>query len=227
MTLTGRPGAGKTWAAMQLAVSVAIGRPWLGHYETGVFDLESTAANRRVLFISDDEDMEDMVFRLQVAARAIKATSREFESLQRRLAFIPQLGQPAPLFELKGGFVYPTQNFEALRHMLEQPDEDEGWALVVLDPDWRLAGIDIEQNSDLARHWYVELRRLAKNAPGSPTVLSVGNGAIADEFPHRAELIEDPGGLRMLTRSPSSQEPIPGPWLRRGKDGVLCPEATR
>lgn len=73
-TLNGDGGTGKSLAALQLAVSTGLGRPWLGQ--------EVTAG--RALFISAEDDRDEMHRRLADIARAEGAELLDLDGLTLR-----------------------------------------------------------------------------------------------------------------------------------------------
>ena len=81
------PKTGKTWLIMQLALSIATGRSWMGRQCTP----------KRVLAIDNELQPEELVYRYTQVAEAMGIT---FEELEDRLYTYPQRGNLQPITSL-------------------------------------------------------------------------------------------------------------------------------
>lgn len=81
------PKTGKTWLIMQLALSIATGRAWMGRQCTP----------KRVLAIDNELQPEELVYRYTQVAEAMGIT---FEELEGRLYTYPQRGNLQPITSL-------------------------------------------------------------------------------------------------------------------------------
>ncbi|MBU0609495.1 MAG: AAA family ATPase [Armatimonadetes bacterium] len=152
-------GVGKTMTLCQLALAVAVGRPWLGCF--------GVATVGRVLLALGEEDAEEAHRRLWQAARVLQLTDEQRELAARRVVVLPLAGNPdmALTREEADGSV-ETDAARALRARME----DKEWRLVILDPASRFAGPDMEKDNSAATRFVQVLEKFAA-APGNPTVL--------------------------------------------------------
>lgn len=156
---------------MQLAVSVATGRPWFGHYPV------SRTIPQRVVLLLGEEDHTEVRRRIFAVADALQLTDYDRRAVAESVVVLPLAGQVCPLLALEAmtGTAYPTPHLDALRKNLDTHASD-GWSLVVLDPQCRFAGVDVEVNNALATRFVQECESLT-TAPGNPTVLVVAHSS--------------------------------------------------
>ncbi|RYZ45998.1 MAG: hypothetical protein EOO72_02940, partial [Myxococcaceae bacterium] len=77
-------GAGKTMALVQLAVSVATGRPWLGHYGVPV------SSRGRVVLALAEEDTDEAHRRLYAVRRGLALSEHEWADVLDRITLSPR-----------------------------------------------------------------------------------------------------------------------------------------
>jgi hypothetical protein len=106
--LAGAKGAGKTWAICDLAASVALGEPWLAHFDV---------SPARVLLLSAEDGMARLWRRLDAVARA---RGRDPAELEGRLYVHPAS------FDAASGL-----------HLLENEIDELRPGLVAVDPAYR------------------------------------------------------------------------------------------
>jgi hypothetical protein len=155
-------GTGKTTALIQLAVSVATGRPWLGHFRLG------ETCGKRVLFLMGEEDADEAARKLYFACDNMGLDAIEMEAVRQRVLCVPLAGHALPLLDSEAS---STGHSTGLAQRL---DDGEDWGLVVVDPISRFAGVNVESDNILATRFVQELERFTR-APGNPTVLGVGH----------------------------------------------------
>jgi hypothetical protein len=151
-------GVGKTLALVQLAISVATGRPWFDHF--------LTPNPGRVLIALAEEDVEEIWRRAYVVARAMRLTDEQAELAATNIVAMPLAGMHAALVESAGGRTVETDLLGALRKKLGQDE----WRLIILDPLSRFAGGDTEKDNAAATRFVQAAESLSK-MPGSPAVL--------------------------------------------------------
>ena len=155
-------GTGKTTALIQLAVSVATGRSWMGHFSLG------ETCGKRVLFLMGEEDADEAARKLYFACDNMGLDAVEMEAVRQRVLCVPLAGHALPLLDSDAS---STGHSTGLAQRL---DDGEDWGLVVVDPISRFAGVNVESDNILATRFVQELERFTR-APGNPTVLGVGH----------------------------------------------------
>jgi len=164
-------GVGKSWALVQLALSVATGREWLG-----TFQVDKPGA---VLLALGEEEAEEIRRRLYQAVRLLGLTEDERTLAAKNIVALPLCGKQAALTfspdELRRMDVEPstaeaieTPFARELRDRLDNAAAD--WRLVVLDPLSRFAGPDVEIDNAAATRVVQCFERLTETR-GRPTVL--------------------------------------------------------
>lgn len=186
-------GVGKTYAMIQLALSIALSMPWFGH-----FHVTPEAARGRVCLGLAEETLRDFHERFKPAADAMKLTSEQRERARQRIVALPLFSEPVALLRrgADGNSLVETEEYFALRSRLRDtavahgpgcaayqspgrrvafndcpPTCVHGWSLVVLDPLARWAG-DVESDNAAATR-FVQLAESLTKVPGGPTVLVV------------------------------------------------------
>jgi len=145
--IIGEGGASKTMAAMQLAVSVATGVPWLATF--------TVATKGRVLLIVGEEDAEEVRRRLYRVRASMGAPIPEPDTI----VVLPLAGVPCAMLER-----------DACKNMVEAPflpwlrgwlREHGPWSLVIVDPLSRFAGPDAEIDNAAATRFVQALESIA------------------------------------------------------------------
>lgn len=153
-------GTGKTQALMQLAVSVATGKPWLDTYKV--------AAPGPVLVLMGEEDQDEFRRRLTGCVNALGDLWRNKEAmgnLGRNLYALPLYGTDVMLTDEYG------QETDFARRLMERLQEgSENWRLVILDPASRFMGPECELDNKAATTWIECLERMTK-VRGNPSVM--------------------------------------------------------
>lgn len=159
-------GAGKTMALAQLAVSVATGRDWLGHYTV------PAESRGPVLLALGEEDEEEVQRRLYDIRKGLGLSEapEAWAALKRNLMILPLAGVPVQLVSAQGKDKRPeeTPAFRELRRRIEGAGVD--WKLLVLDPLSRWAGPETETDNFAATRFVAAVESLTQ-VRGNPTVL--------------------------------------------------------
>lgn len=176
--LTGAGAVGKSWCFIQLALSVATGRPWLDTYNV------TPEGQGKVLIALGEEEEGEIRRRIFNAANLLNLTEVERKLAMDNIIVAPLAGVPVAL-------VYGIDEMRALqrdgqlskrdlanaetpfarrlRKRLEAPGAE--WRLIVVDPISRFAGPDAETDNASATRFVQALERLT-HVPGTPTVLA-------------------------------------------------------
>jgi hypothetical protein len=178
-TLNAAGGFGKTNVVLQLAVSVATGRPWLGHYTI------DPQAPKRVCLVLGEEDHLEVWRRIKRICDVLGLDDAERTAVVARIVVLPFAGISAPLLELGDrGVPTETHHLLALREQLiadarlDDCFAGGGWGLVVIDPLSRFAGIEAETSNMLGTR-FVQACETLCDVPGHPTVLVLGHSSKA------------------------------------------------
>jgi len=159
--LSGEGGCGKTHALLALAVAVATGREWFGHFE-----IDQNAAGGRSLLLLGEEEPEEIHRRLWRIAVSLNLSENERRAVADLIVAIPLAGIQFQLTETAGGRLVETDHAGELRKRLDS----EEWAFIGIDPQSRFAGGDIESNNEMATRFAQIVESLC-HGPGSPSVL--------------------------------------------------------
>lgn len=168
--LSAEGGIGKSFAMLQLAVSVATGRTWLGSFQV------PEDQRGRCLLLLGEEDEGELHRRLWSVAQVLDLSDEERAALVRRVVALPLAGRSAPLLRLEGGNVATTAELRTLVARLRE--DGEPWALIVVDPLSRFAGIDAESDNRLATSFVQAIESLTA-APGAPAVIVTAHSSKA------------------------------------------------
>ncbi len=191
--LAGEGGSSKTQVLLQLGVSMATGRPWLGRF---VVDRAVRWSSARVLLALAEEDEDEVRRRLHMIARTLDLTEREREAVTDRVRIAPLTGVDVGLLTSDpSGAILRSAAAEELSVILANEGGTDGWALVGLDPLARWAGLEIESDNRLATRWIEVLEGIAQHAPGRPTVLVAAHSS---KLARRNEVV-DARGVTALT----------------------------
>lgn len=220
-------GAGKTMALVQLALSVATGRQWLGEYDV------PTDEQGHVLLALGEEDAEEVHRRLHYAFRVMWPSNEPKHAQEReeaarlahkRITVLPLAGKPVGFVatDRTTREVSPTPAHDQLVRLLTQAGHD--WSLVVLDPLSRFAGADTESDSAAATRFIQAVEALV-DVPGRPTVLlaahTTKNSRKGDDNPNDATAVRGSSALTdgarwAMTMMPERQDTLklgPFVWL--------------
>jgi hypothetical protein len=151
--MIGEGGLSKTMAAIQLAVAVTTGTPWLGHL--------SVATQGDVLLLLGEEDGEESQRRIFRAARAAGATPPPGS-----MVVLPLFGIPCPMIEKTEAGNLTVSPF---LHWLRTYVASKAFRLIIVDPTSRFAGLDAEKDNAAAT---VFVQALESIAISGPTVFS-------------------------------------------------------
>lgn len=225
-------GTGKTMAVLQLAVALVTGRRWLGHY-----DVTPAAERGRVLLVLGEESLQRAHRRLQRLARALQLDAEERQAVARDVVIVPLGGAgPCPLLAREGQAIFETKEMAALRRLLVSDAGARGWSLLVVDPQARFAGVEVESDNLLATQWVQVIETLTR-VPGSPTALVVGHSSKAatvagkadargvtgqaDAFRWHSTLFGRSGKVLFSVQKNNYGRPSADLELVRGEDGIL------
>lgn len=134
------PKTGKTWLVMQLAVSIALGKIWMGR----------ACTPKRVLAIDNELQPEEIVWRY---SQVTEAMGVQFEELEGRLFTYPQRGN--------------LHSINTLANMLETIREKH-IEVIILDAFYRALpkGVDENSNTDIME-LYNAIDRYAQSVNGA------------------------------------------------------------
>jgi hypothetical protein len=156
--LAGAGGAGKSYAAIQLALAVATGRPWL--------DTFKVSKPGRVLLALGEEDHEEIQRRLYYTAGFLDLTPDEREAAASCIVPLALAGHNVA-FTDEGS--RETALYRAVRDRISDGNE---WSLLVFDPLSRFAGPEAEIDNAAATRLIEVFEALTKiPGAGSPTVI--------------------------------------------------------
>lgn len=167
--LAGEGGSSKTMIALQLAVSCVTGRPFLGRF---VIDSDVRWSSARILLALAEEDEGEVHRRIYAIGRAYGLDQGERAAVTGRIRVMPLAGVDTGLLVADAsGDVRRSPVADELGGYLAAHAGADGWALIVLDPLARWAGVEIESDNRLATRWVEVLEEVGQKAPGHPTVL--------------------------------------------------------
>jgi hypothetical protein len=139
-------GTGKTFALIQLAVSIVTGRRWLDY-----FDVPHTGP---VLLALGEEDKEEIHRRLFAVARAMRLTEEQERLAGEQIIALPLAGKMVSIVGGDG-----TSDSEFMRWLRARLKGQE-FRLVVLDPLSRYAGGDTEKDNASATRFVQQVESL-------------------------------------------------------------------
>jgi RecA-family ATPase len=154
--LAGEGAIGKSTLLVDLALSVAAGKSWLGF----------PTSPGSVLLVAGEEDQNDIHRRLQTGL-AEDWSDEDIETVLDRLVIVPGAGRSLTLMDDRGG---PTALCRELIGRLQNPPDEKGWSLIALDPLSRFASGAVEVDNVAATAFIALLEQLL-TVPGKPTVL--------------------------------------------------------
>lgn len=138
------PGAvGKTYLALQLAASIALGRPVCGDECTHLYPVQATGA---VAVVLGEDPPEIVLHRLQNIMRGIGLIQREIELLDETLEICSAVDDDLALLRKNPA----SGEYHKLKFAEELERLCEGRRLVILDPlIFFAAGLDESSNGDM------------------------------------------------------------------------------
>jgi hypothetical protein len=151
-------GTGKSFALVDLALSVATGQPWLGHFDV--------PAKGKVLLALGEEDEAELMRRTFAAAQRYNGShDRDYllGEASRNLVPMPMMGRDV-------GLVGPDREPSAWFTEFRDSIKHVPWRLIVLDPLSRWGGQDIETDAHAATRCIQLLEQLTQ-LPGNPAVI--------------------------------------------------------
>lgn len=151
-------GVGKSFACIQLAISVATGRDWLDYFlvpKTG-----------RVLLLLGEEKLNQAHRRFHDLATCMRLTDQQVQLAKENIVMMPLAGVIAPLVTQDGTNTAETDVMAFLRARMAESE----WTLVIIDPLSRFAGADTEKDNVQATR-FVQVAETLCKVPGAPTVL--------------------------------------------------------
>lgn len=168
--LAGAGGVGKSMAALELALAVAVGSSALG--------LQAPQPGRRVLYLAAEDDGRELRRRLY---RVAKTRGWTHEDLGERLVVLPLAGRADLALTEPNQSEGATEAATSLAAYVAQlAAEPAGLALVVVDPLSRFAGIGTESSNEAATRIVQVLESLAKRGPAVLVVHHTSQAARQD-----------------------------------------------
>jgi regulatory protein RepA len=228
--LISTPAAGKTMAVLQLAISVATGRKWLGAFDV--------IKRGKVLLVTGQDDPKYLCKRLRRIAKSMVLDDREIDLVGKNVSILPLLAGAEK--DLLDDSHNPTVVATQIQEFVRGSDFD----LIVLDPGCRFMGKHAEKDNYAATRFVQVLTSLALSH-NKPTVLFThsahkyakglqaltdkdvarGSSAFSDSVRWQANMVSSSvNDLELAGLScTKSNDGIKGEvvWLRRGKHGVL------
>lgn len=152
-------GTGKSYALVDLALSIASGRAWLDTYRP--------VRKGKVLLALGEEEMDEVRRRIWSAARHRLSEYEAGEAL-RNVVPLGLAGKEIEfLRKTRDGSLVPTAWYETLRSRLTRSGP---WRAILLDPWSRFGGQDVETDNHAATRGVQCLERLTR-LPGEPAVV--------------------------------------------------------
>lgn len=154
-------GRGKTMALIQLAISLATGRPWLDTFQVG-----RAAGTGRIVLALAEEPPEELRRRLYYAARAMDLDDEERRAAYDRIVPLGLQGRLIGLVDVaKDGVIFPSAVHASLVERLGREEH----AAVILDPLSRWA--PEAESGNAAATMAVQCLEQLTAGPGNPTVV--------------------------------------------------------
>jgi RecA-family ATPase len=221
-------GTGKTMALAGLALAVATGRAWLeGGRASGPNGRGFPVASPgRVALLLGEEDADDIGSRLYYSARLMELRDAEAELAARRVIVGPLAGEDVSLVTEDGEV---SARAAALYARLEAlSDENDPWALILVDPLSRFGGIGAEADNALATRAIQALERLTR-LPGRPAVLMAhherkGGGEGAEAVRGASAIVD---GARWVARLSPVKTRTGKRWTNKNGDRCVSFEVVK
>ncbi len=208
-TLIANGGAGKGYAALQLAVATVSDRLWL--------DTFAVRRKGHVVLMAAEDDKLELQWRLRRIGNALGLTDAERSKLKEYLHVLPLAGLNATFLEqdLRTHEVACTEFAKELgEFLIDAPWGD--YALVIIDPLARIAG-ECETSNSLATELVSMIERLVLSLPGEPATLLCHHASMSSVRSGKPEA-RGVTGLRNGWRSEFTLTPV---LTEDGEEGLL------
>ena len=176
--LVGAGGMGKSMATMQLAISIASGKPWLG------FTPSPSPSGRGAVVLVSAED-SDHIMHIRYKNCAAKMQLRPDQMASAEALIVPMSGDegtPHLVAQMRGavggaemiGLGEDMLQLTAqLTKLGEATERDGGLALIILDPAVKFMPPEGEERAAIASRFIDALKSWTRDLPGKPTVLLI------------------------------------------------------
>lgn len=176
--LVGAGGMGKSMATMQLAISIASGKPWLG------FTPSPSPSGRGAVVLVSAED-SDHIMHIRYKNCAAKMQLRPDQMASAEALIVPMSGDegtPHLVAQMRGavggaemiGLGEDMLQLTAqLTKLGEAAERDGGLALIILDPAVKFMPPEGEERAAIASRFIDALKSWTRDLPGKPTVLLI------------------------------------------------------
>lgn len=163
-------GTGKTYAFINLALSIATGRPWLVSSHGGF----AVAKPGAVLLMLGEETREEIHRRLCDTAASMGIAGERTGDVHRRVWPLSTCGMPdtalvKDYFD-KGESPFTDFFVKLATSLRDRAPGPDGWTAILLDPAARFMGAEGEKDNAAATKFITALERLTR-LPGGPAVL--------------------------------------------------------
>ena len=163
--LVGEGGIGKSWALLQLAISIVTGRSWLG------FKVPADAIGG-VAVIMAEEDEDELARRVRTISDRLNLAAHERSMVDARLFPMGLVGKaPELVAPTDEGSVIEGSGFYKLEELLTTRAPEGGWRLIIFDPLVKFLPPGAESDNVLASGFVDVIATWPKTLPGCPTLL--------------------------------------------------------
>lgn len=163
--LVGEGGIGKSWALLQLAISIATGHPWLG------FKVPADAIGG-VAVIMAEEDEDELARRVRTISDKLSLNAGERSMVDARLFPMGLVGKaPELVAPTEDGSAIEGSGFYKLEGLLKGRAPKGGWRLIIFDPLVKFLPPGAESDNVLASKFVDIIATWPKTLPGRPTLL--------------------------------------------------------
>lgn len=171
----GPPGGGKSLSLIQLALSVATGRPWLGHYRP--------SASGAVAIISAEDDDIELHHRWYELVRGMGLDRSEISQAEKSIVIVNvdlittsvSLSESTTIYKSVGSGKRMVREYSVTdacsliyESLAREPLE---YALVIFDPVSAFGESGVETDSAIATYFMRHALGTFRSLPGGPTVL--------------------------------------------------------
>lgn len=160
--IAGAGAAGKTRAAIQLAIAVATGTDWLGTF--------TVQRPGRVLLALAEESDDDVRRMLYTAAKHV--AEKHAKALGANIMPLGLKGDSVGLATFDP-YVAAMERSPFGTELEKRLGDGDPWSLIIIDPAVSFAPVEAEKDNACAQRWVNYLARLATETPGNPAVLQV------------------------------------------------------
>lgn len=212
-------GVGKSFLALQLAVSAALEVPFLD-----TFSVETPGRTALVLGEDDLEDVHDRLYRI---CNALGLGKAERTQVGERVAIVPAVGLLSTnlITADRYGKAQPAAFLNDLIELLNAEATAGGfeWACVTIDPLARFAGPGVETDNNMATQFVAAVESISTSVRGRPTVLVTHHTAKVENRARSAGEGRGVSGIRNGIRAVFSMIPADAAEIR----GVLIEHTKR